>query len=163
MKKRSIKFLSIVLSFFMIANNAITSFSYNVDANNNSLESIEYQNTEDENFTNSANVFALLASEYKITIPKVVVLSGASKAASYYVKVAGDIAGYEKITVTPDDNFKLYASGKDSQEATINQDKTIWTVHDFDTDANGQISADGITAGKWTGTFNFNINFELNK
>ncbi len=160
MKKRSIKFLSIALSFFMIANNAITSFSYNVDANNNSLESIEYQNTEDENFTNSANVFALLASEYKVTIPKVVVLSGTSKAASYYVNVTGDIAGYEKITVTPDDNFKLYASGKDSQEATINQDKTIWTVHDFNTDANGTISADGITAGKWTGAFNFNINFE---
>ena len=110
-------------------------------------------------FTERTNVFAQIASEYKVTIPKTVVLSGTSKAASYFVKVEGDIAGYEDITVTPDDTFTLTSKNKDSQNANIEQDKTTWTVHDFDTDANGTISAPDITAGKWLGAFNFNIEF----
>ncbi len=109
--------------------------------------------------TGRTNVFAQIASEYKVTIPKTVVLSGTSKAASYYVKVEGDIAGYEKILVTPDSTFNLRTPGKDNQEANVNQDKVSWTVHDFDRDANGTISAPGITAGKWLGAFNFNIEF----
>ena len=110
-------------------------------------------------FTERTNVFAQIASEYKVTIPKTVVLSGTSKAAQYFVKVEGDIAGYEDITVTPDDAFTLTSKGKDSQEALVEQDKTSWTVHDFDTDANGTITAPAITAGKWMGAFNFNIEF----
>ncbi len=110
-------------------------------------------------FTEKTNVFAQIASEYKVTIPKTVVLSGTSKAASYFVKVEGDIAGYEDITVTPDDTFTLTSKNKDNQNANIVQDKVTWTVHDFDTDANGTISAPDITAGKWMGAFNFNIEF----
>ncbi len=64
------------------------------------------------------------------------------------------------VNVVPEDSFKLSAKNKADETATISQDKTVWTVHDFDTDANGQISADGITAGKWQGKFNFNINLE---
>ena len=110
-------------------------------------------------FTEKTNVFAQIASEYKVTIPKTVVLSGTSKAAQYFVKVEGDIAGYEDITVTPDDTFTLTSKNKDNQNANIEQDKVTWTVHDFDTDANGTISAPAITAGKWMGAFNFNIEF----
>ena len=144
----------------MIFGTVLPTSAYNLDENNNSVESVEYQNTTDEDFTNKVNVFAQLGSEYKVTIPKTVVLSGASKDAKYYVKVAGDIAGYEKVSVIPEDSFKLSAKNKADETATINQDKTVWTVHDFDTDANGLIEAKNITAGKWKGTFNFNINLE---
>ncbi len=162
MKNKTLRILSLAAVPLAASASSMPAFAYNLDENGNSIEMEEYQNSEESTYTNSANVFAEIGSEYKVTIPKVVVLSGTSKAASYYVKVAGDIAGYEKVTVTPDDNFKLYASGKDSQEATINQDKTTWRVSDFDTDANGTISAPTITAGKWTGAFNFNINLESN-
>ena len=63
------------------------------------------------------------------------------------------------IDVTPDAEFNLTTSEKDTQTATVNQDKTSWTVHDFDADANGTITAEGITAGKWMGSFNFDIKF----
>ena len=163
MKRKALKLLSIVLSNVMIFGTVLPTSAYNLDEDHNSIESVEYQNTEDEDFTNVTNVFAELGSEYKVTIPKVVVLSGVSKAASYYVKVEGDIAGYEKVKVVPEDNFKLSAKNKADETATVNQDKTVWTVHDFDTDANGLIQAKDITAGKWTGAFNFNINLESNE
>ncbi len=163
MKNKILRILSLALAVTTTLSTSIPVFAYDVDEHDNTIESVEYQNTEDENFNNTTNVFAQLGSEYKVTIPKVVVLSGVSKAASYYVKVEGDIAGYEKVKVVPEDSFKLSAKNKADETATISQDKTVWTVHDFDTDANGQISADEITAGKWTGAFNFNINLETEK
>ena len=163
MKNKILRILSLALAVTTTLSTSIPVFAYDVDEHDNSIESVEYQITEDEDFNNVTNVFAQLGSEYKITIPKVVVLSGVSKAASYYVKVEGDIAGYEKVKVVPEDNFKLSAKNKADETATVNQDKTVWTVHDFDIDANGHISAKDITAGKWTGAFNFNINLETEK
>lgn len=162
MKRKILKLLSIVLSSITIFANIPTTFAYNLDASDNSIESVEYQNTEDESFVNVSDVFAELASVYKITIPKTIVLNGKEKKASYFIKVEGDIAGYEEITVIPDENFSLNSTGKNMQTAIISQDKTTWKVSSFDINANGQIKAPNITAGKWTGTFNFNINFKNN-
>ena len=159
MKKKYFKILSLFLSLSTIFTSIQPSYAYNME-NNNSVETIEYQSTEDEDFSNSLNVFAELASIYKVTIPKIVVLSGESKDASYFVKVEGDIAGYEQISVIPDESFNLYTKKKDPQEAFVTQDKTIWHVSDFDIDANGLVEANGITAGKWSGVFYFNINLE---
>ena len=151
-----------MLSFLMCFTSIIPSFAYDYDINEkgNSIENIEYQNTEDENFTNATNVFAELGSEYKVTIPKTIVLSGIDKKADYYVKVEGDIAGYETVNVVPDSTVNLYTKNKNSQVGTITQDKASWKFDNFDTDANGQITAQGLTAGKWSGTFNFNINLD---
>lgn len=113
-------------------------------------------------FTEGTNVFATIASEYSITIPKTVVLSGQSKSAKYFVKVQGDIGGQEEVSVVPDENFNLNTKGKDGQNATVTQDKTSWKYDNFNTDANGTITAPAITAGKWLGTFNFNIDFNGN-
>ncbi len=160
MKNKTLKILSLGLATTSVVSTSTPVFAYEVDENENSIENVEYQNTADEDFENSTNVYAEIGSEYKVTIPKVVVLSGATKAAKYAVKVAGDIAGYEQVTVTPDNDFKLYAKNKDSQTATITQDKTVWKVADFEENALGQITADTITAGSWQGKFNFNINLE---
>ena len=157
MKNKTLKLLSLTLIVSTIFNTSMPAFAYNVDENDNSIEMIEYQNTEDEDFSNTANVFAQLGSEYKVTIPKTVVLSGESKDASYIVKVKGDIAGYESINVIPDNEFLLYAKNKNAQKASISQDKTQWRYNDFSTNGNGSINASGITAGSWKGTFNFNI------
>ena len=158
MKKKLLQILSLGLTIVTITGNSLPIFAYNVDENGNSIESVEYQNNEDENFTNSANVFAELGSQYKVTIPKTIVLSGTLKSASYHVKAEGDIAGDETIDVTPDDNFNLYSVNKDTQTASVSQDRTSWFYSNLNENANGQIKAPTITAGKWQGTFNFNIN-----
>ena len=157
MKRKVLKLLSIVLSGTIFLGTISPVSAYDLDENGNSLESIEYQNTEDEDFTDIADVFAEISSQYKVTIPKTVVLSGESKDARYFVKVEGDIAGYEQISVVPDNEFLLYAKNKDAQKASVSQDKTNWRYNDFSTNGNGYITSPGITAGKWQGTFNFNL------
>ncbi len=154
------KFLSIVLSLSMVLGNVFPSFAYETDLNDNSIEKIEYQNSEDEDFANKSNVFAKIGSIFNVTIPKFLVLSGETKSASYIVKVEGDIAGYETVFVVPEETFKLHSIKKEDQTATISQDKTSWTYSTLSTDANGQIKAPAITAGKWLGTFFFNINMD---
>ena len=157
MRKGLIKFLSIILSSVSILNTSFNSFAYTLDADGNSIEQIEYQNSEDENFSNTSNVFAEISNIYNITIPKTIVLNGQEKKASYYVKVEGDIAGYQVLNVVPDDFFYLYSINKDGAITSIYQDKTSWTYDEFNVLAEGTVLADFITAGKWKGTFNFNI------
>ena len=156
MKKKLIKVSSLILSGLMITS-TLPTFAYEKDVNGNSVEFINYQNSEDSNVT---NVYAEIGSEYKVTIPKIIVLSGIDKKADYYVKVKGDIAGYETVNVVPDNTVNLYTKNKASQAGIIVQDKTAWKFDNFDVDANGSIEASGLTAGKWSGTFNFNINLE---
>ncbi len=103
------------------------------------------------------NVSAEISNIYDITIPKTIVLNGQEKAASYYIKVEGDIAGYQTLNVIPDDFFYLYSINKDDAITSIYQDKTSWTYDEFNILAEGTVLADFITAGTWKGTFNFNI------
>ena len=94
------KHISLMLAALMCFTSIIPSFAYDydIDEKGNSVEEVEYQNTEDEDYTNVTNVFAEIGSEYKVTIPKTIVLSGVTKSADYYVKVEGDIAGYETVS-----------------------------------------------------------------
>ena len=52
--------------------------------------------------------------------------------------------------------FTLSQSGKKDINATVTQDKKEWTYSDFETNANGLVSAK-LTAGSWDGAFNFAI------
>ena len=76
-----------MLAMLMCFSSAMPSFAYDLDASENSVEEIVYQNTEDEDYDYVTNVFAEIGSEYKVTIPKTIVLSGTTKSADYYVKV----------------------------------------------------------------------------
>ena len=151
------KYTSLLLAGLMCFTSIMPTFAYDLDSSGNSIEEIEYQNTADEDYTNATNVFAELSSEYKVTIPKTIVLSGVDKKANYYVKVSGDIAGYETVNVIPDEEVVLSTKNKASQIGIITQDKTAWKFDNFDVDANGTVEASSLTAGKWSGTFNFNI------
>lgn len=106
-----------------------------------------------------------IPSQYKISIPKSITLSGDTKKANYRVKVQGDMADTDKITITPDSSVILstqtsYTNKKANQTGTITQDKTEWVWDNVDTDAIGSIVAEGLTAGRWNGNFNFNISYE---
>ena len=161
MKSKLLKSLSFVLATSLSLSTPLQALAYNTDTNGNSIDSVEYQTSSDEGFENASNVFAEIGSEYKITIPKILVLSGVNKTAKYTVKAEGDIAGCETIYAVPEDNFLLYSKNKDPQTAIVQQDRTSWTYSQIKAIANGTVTANNITAGKWTGTFNFNI--ELNK
>ena len=161
MKSKLLKSLSFVLATSLSLSTPLQVLAYNTDANGNSIDSVEYQTSSDEGFENASNVFAEIGSTYKVTIPKILVLSGVSKTAKYTVKAEGDIAGCETIYAVPEDNFLLYSKNKDPQTAIVQQDRTSWTYSQIKAIANGTVTANNITAGKWTGTFNFNI--ELNK
>ena len=158
--KSLVLFLSVAMILTLIPVNAadFTINDISADSQDNSIEEIVYQNSDDEDFSNHTSVFAKVGSKYKVTIPKVIVLSGMSKKASYYVDVTGDIAAYETINVIPEKTVDLYSSNKTVQTGNVTQDKTAWTYSTLNTKANGQVEADGITAGKWSGIFFFNIN-----
>ena len=161
MKKNYIKSLSLGLATVLTVSIFSPVYAYDLDASGNSVEEIEYQSSEDEDFnTDEVSVFAEIGSLYKVTIPKTIVLSGITKKASYLVKVAGDIAGYEIVNVVPEESVTLKSANKADQTGTISQDKTSWKVADFDTDANGTVEASALDAGKWSGTFNFNISLD---
>ena len=154
-KKLSSLFLSICLLL-------IPSFNTYADSlYQNSSELVDYQNATD---INSTNVYAQVEEDYLITIPKVIVLDGTERAASYEVSVCGDIAGSSIICVEPDKTFILNeeSGNKDFVIANIEQDKLTWKYNEIlepnQIKANGFISASDLTAGKWSGNFNFNIN-----
>lgn len=161
MKSKLLKSLSFVLAISLSFNVPLQAFAYDTDTNGNSIDSVEYQTSNDVDFKNTSNVFAEIGSIYKVTIPKILVLNGADKTAKYTVKTEGDIAGCETIYVVPENEFLLYSKNKDPQTAIVQQDKTSWIYNQMETIANGTVTASGITAGKWIGTFNFNI--KLNK
>ena len=79
--RKIVKMSSLLLAGIMTVSSIlpISAFDIIPDTNGNSKEYIEYQNTNDEDFVSSTSVFAELGSSYKVTIPKVVVLSGISK------------------------------------------------------------------------------------
>lgn len=125
----------------------------------------EYYDLIDGDVTKGCEVYATLPSSFTVQIPKVVILTGATNGSgAYTVKVSGDIAGNEKITVAPATSVAMQQTGKDDVTATIAQTKTIWTVDDEDlatgVSTTGTITAAGLTAGQWKGSFNFDISLK---
>lgn len=110
--------------------------------------------------TQNATVTYEKASSFSITIPKSIKLT--DKTADYTVSITGDIYGNEIITVSPDSTFNMTnKEGKKAVTASISQAKTSWESTELSSTAattTGTITADGMTAGTWEGTFNFNIN-----
>ena len=91
MKKKFAKSLSLALAGLLAFSSVpvkAADFVYETDANGFSKEYVEYQSSDDEDFSNQTAVFAQIGSEYKVTIPKVIVLSGVDKQADYFVKVS---------------------------------------------------------------------------
>lgn len=114
--------------------------------------------------SNSATLTYEQASVFTVTIPKAITLGG-DKSAVYDVKVKGDIAGNETVTVTPDATVVLQdANGKSNVTGQITQTKVEFTSDEIVSDdgsvTGGNIAAEDLTAGNWSGTFNFTIGLE---
>ena len=150
-----------------------------VDENGFSEEEVEYQNSEEEDYSTATNVYAVIGSTYQVTIPKTIVLKGNKNTAStatYKVDVDGDIAGNQYVKVQPDATFAMKQAGKADVTATVEQELVKYRASNYsvatvtgetkmDVD-NDDVIADGegtgtvsatLTAGRWAGTFNFDI------
>jgi ribosomal protein S27AE len=123
--------------------------------------------THDESEALECDVTAEVASQFTVTIPKKIVLSGSTKKADFEVQVKGDIAGDEAVTVKPDADFYLSSTGKSDVKATVTQKVNRWASKEINlttpvkqagsVDASGE---NGITAGDWSGTFTFSISLD---
>ena len=100
------------------------------------------------------------ASSFTVTIPKSIVLDR-NKAATYNVKVKGDVLGNEIITVVPDATVTLNdANGKDPVTGNIAQEKTEFSSTEVNTNSGnttGSVLANDLTSGDWSGNFEFAI------
>ena len=110
----------------------------------------------------AVQVTADIGSKYTVTVPKTIVLDSATKASDYTVSVTGDIAGNEVIKVAPNANtFKMTQTGKADVDATVAQTKTSFASSELNLQTpattTGNVTAAGLTAGDWSGTFNFDI------
>ena len=150
-----------------------------VDNEGFSKDEVEYQNSEEEDYSTATNVYAVIGSTYQVTIPKTIVLKGNKNAAStatYKVDVDGDIAGNQYVKVQPDTTFKMQQAGKADVDATVEQTLVKYRSSGYNTTLvtgeakmavdNDDVIAEGegtgtvsatLTAGRWAGTFNFDI------
>ena len=151
--KKILSYLLVLLTLINTVAPALAATTYT-----DSILDVEYCD-HSEDYTGTT-VYAEIGSEFKVTIPKKVTLDGALKSGTYNVLVEGDIAGNEYVKVVPETYFLLYTKDKAPIPATVSQDRTGWSFLDFGTKANGLIETEGMTAGAWNGTFNFNIKLE---
>ncbi len=150
----------------------VQGYPVEVDQNGDSIEYVEYDEYS-ENGTTKSSIYAVVASKFKVTIPKTVVLSGLTRTAEYAIDVDGDISGDEYILVSPDETFKLSSRNKDDIDGFVQQPKQKFRTYqyknllddeanfiaedEFVNDTQGLIFAKNMTAGKWQGSFNFDI------
>lgn len=144
-----------------VAGNTMPALAYT-----NSIAGVNETQDVSTNDTAECEVYAELGTEFRVIIPKKITLSGSSKSGSYTVDVEGDIGGTDTVKVVPEESFTLTSTGLADQIAKVSQDKTAWSwneiLPDSKTIGNGSISASGITAGSWNGSFWFNISLEDN-
>lgn len=135
----------------------------------------DYISVEDAYAGEIANteVEVVRSATFKVSIPKKIVLDGSRNAdandADYHVTVAADIPGNQTIHVAPSaTTFEMTEAGgiKENLTATIIQEDTTWTVADDGFEAlaadegvekTGNVSVAELSAGEWSGNFNFNI------
>ena len=141
---------------------------------NSSASSTQIETPVTKDGTQECQVEAAIASSFSVVVPKKITLQGDTKTGSYQVTCTGDIAGNEGVSVTPDATFKMKQSGKNDVTATVTQAKTIFRGKDHEGDLgeteekmgtadaagtpiDGSIAAQDLSAGAWSGTFNFAI------
>lgn len=132
-------------------------------------------NTVTTDGSQACEVDATIASTFSVTVPKKITLGGISKSGTYTVSCKGDIAGNESVSVVPDATFEMSQSGKANVQAAVTQEKTTFRDSGYTGDLgnavkmgtaagestgtpiDGSIAAPGLSAGAWSGAFNFTI------
>lgn len=122
-------------------------------------------------------------SNYTYILPSNMYLtleSGSTYSGTYDVAVAGYINSKNNVTITPDSTVTL-KKGASSVTANITQEKTKFVKADLDNatekmtvqgedgpeeltvaKATGKVTANGLTEGTWSGTFNLAVDYNNN-
>ena len=147
-----------------------TSYTFN-DLSNYDSNGNEYKYTFDID-TNTNRYVATIeddvincnynASNFNVIIPKMISLNGNTGKGSYNVQVNGTFYYNDTLTVTPSSSFTLKdKSGISTLQANVTQNVTTFTKNNLGT-TSGSISLNKTKfAGRYDGTFNFNIKFIL--
>ena len=137
----------------------------------NSVGAVNETQEVSENKEAECEVYAEIGSTFTVTIPKKITLAGATKTGAYTVACTGDIAGDEYVSVVPDASFDMIQTGKTNVTASVTQETQNFRGNNYtgsvgtgeakmEDGATGSISAAGLTAGAWKGTFNFTISLK---
>ena len=124
-----------------------------------------------EDTTASTDVYVTQSSTFSVIAPVVAVLNGTAgevNSGDVQYKVFGNIAGDEIISVEPDSTFELHQDGKDNITCTVeakgDSPMTEFSYADgVRPDAENAltqdytITAQNLTAGSWSGSYNTNI------
>ncbi len=149
--KRISKLLALFLSFTIIITSYLTVYATEYNETGEGTNTTKVQLTVDN-------------SNVAVGVPVEIIISGTPNSSGEYIgeyaiKVTGDINGTEEITVMPEETCLLKQKGKDEVAASITQSKITFNCDDLisNNTANGKITAQGLTAGSWSGEFTFNI------
>lgn len=119
--------------------------------------------------TQECQVSVTRGSTFLVTIPEKITLNGTKEkenSAAYEVTVKGDLGGIEQINVVPDSTFKMSQKGKADIEAINTLEKTAFSnkldtaealLSDEGVTSSGKTVVSGMSAGEWSGTFDFEI------
>lgn len=125
--------------------------------------------------TEACQVYATQGSTFSVSIPKVIILdgtAGAANDATYKVTAKGNIAGNEVITIAPEASFLMTQTGKADLTTTVDQTVQKFVAQTTDPAAEdtkngvnpttalettGTVTAAGMEAGSYAGTFDFTI------
>ena len=107
-------------------------------------------------------------SDLIVSVPTTIIVSGTPTTdgkyvGEYSVGVDGDMSGDKTVIIEPEStDVTIKQLGKNNKTATVTQNQTEFTSDDFANKkiTNGKITAEGLTAGSWNGTFNFNIKYQ---
>lgn len=176
-KKQVPKLLSILLSFAMAFSSVFPAYAAEAAITESLIDGSVSSGqgwTADERSLEEIEVTYKQASSYFVTIPKTIELD-TSKQASYSVKVTGDIDANQCVYVAPIDgipsteNTDFYMEDQASENkkadavATVTQNKLHWNSEEAANgyeETNNSVSASGLTAGTWKGTFQMEIKLE---
>lgn len=151
------KFVTLLILSLILALNATPVFC---------TSSVETETYENETGTKECDVSVELEGTFTVHIPKRITLDGVTKTADYTITVMGDLGGEKAVKVTPDGTFEMSQAGKDNVTATVTQIKNQFTNTEISimqedvlvgTTTDGSVSATDLTAGEWSGVFNFTI------
>ena len=141
----------------------------NIGVDKTQIRDTQYSDEIKEESLQNAEVYVSQASSFGVFIPKTIILDGKKNdeninKANYVVSLSAgtNFAGNELVKVIPDSEFTLSQLGKNDIQATVTQDKKEWLHNEIDTKGNGEVSAIGMSAGAWKGSFNFNVELESN-
>lgn len=104
-------------------------------------------------------------NSFTVTIPKNITLSGIDGYGEYEVSANGNIGDSDVLIIEPDSHFYLSSQGKEDLQTEVLQEKTIFSNEDMlngspYNEAKGSISAPDLSAGTWSGCFNFTLKLE---